>query len=63
MKGQGIGGGKKGCLGELLTSGGVTMIPDKLIILGRDLLLTFVLLNRGVPDVETIYFVSIEQKK
>ena len=27
------------------------------------LLFTFVLLNRVVPDVETIYFVSIEQKK
>ena len=27
------------------------------------LLFTFVLLNRSVPDVETIYFVSIEQKK
>ena len=28
-----------------------------------DLLFTFVLLNIGVPDVETIYFVLIEQKK
>ena len=26
-------------------------------------LFTFVLLNRGVPGVETIYFVSIEQNK
>ena len=26
-------------------------------------LFTFILLNRGVLDVETIYFVSIEQKK
>ena len=26
-------------------------------------LFIFVLLNRGVPDVETIYFVLIEQKK
>ena len=31
--------------------------------IGRDLWFTFVLLNRGVSDVETIYFVSIEQKK
>ena len=29
----------------------------------ENLLFTFVLLNRDVPDVETIYFVSIEQKK
>ena len=29
---------------------------------GGDLLFTFVLLNRAVPDVETIYFVSVEQK-
>ena len=28
-----------------------------------NLLFTFVLLNTGVSDVETIYFVSIEQKK
>ena len=27
------------------------------------LLFTFVLLNRGIPDVETINIVSIEQKK
>ena len=27
------------------------------------ILFTFVLLNGGVPDVETIYFVSAEQKK
>ena len=30
---------------------------------GVYLLFTFVLLNRGVPDVETIYFLSTEQKK
>ena len=31
---------------------------------GGDLLFTFVfLLNRGVPDVETMYFASTEQKK
>ena len=29
----------------------------------RDVLFTFVLLNRGVPDVKSIYFVSIEQKE
>ena len=29
----------------------------------ENLLFTFVLLNEGVPDVETIYFVSTEQKK
>ena len=29
----------------------------------EDLLFTFVLLNRGVPDVKTVYVVSIEQKK
>ena len=28
-----------------------------------DLLFTFVLLKRGVPDVRTIYFVSVRQKK
>ena len=28
-----------------------------------DLLFTFVLLNRGIPYVETTYFVSIQQKK
>ena len=27
------------------------------------ILFTFVLLNGGIPDVETIYFVSAEQKK
>ena len=28
----------------------------------RDLVFTFLLLNRGVPDIETIYFISTEQK-
>ena len=28
-----------------------------------DLLFTFILLNRGIPDIETVYFVSVEQKK
>ena len=31
--------------------------------IGENLLFEFVLLNRGIPDVKTIYFVSIEQKK
>ena len=31
--------------------------------LSGDLLFTFVLLNRGAPVLETIYFVSIEQEK
>ena len=31
--------------------------------IGGNILFAFVLSNRGVPDVETIYFVSIELKK
>ena len=38
-------------------------IGTTLVATVENILFTFVLLNRDLPDVETIYFVSIEQKK
>ena len=46
-----------------LNKRGIYTSSITLVTTVENILCTFVLLNGGVPDVETIYFVSIEQKK
>ena len=46
-----------------LNKRGIYTSSVTLVTTVENILCTFVLLNGGVPDAETIYFVSIEQKK